>query len=148
MSSTCHLRISAGHESDEAAIASRNFNARSTKQISSHSLHSTCENVTKVSFTVSCSLYGTTSRHSSWLMRPQLPSSILKSNINTIFKRPRHCFCDSKGYCLLYCKISHYNLLSCRSRQLERLSASMLSICSSVCLSPKRNKTRFCQKAI
>ena len=37
-------------------------------------------------------------------------------------------------------------LLSRRSRQRERLSASELSICSFVCLSPKSKKTRFSQK--
>ena len=50
-------------------------------------------------------------------------------------------------------QIRHFNtkcdsgpvLLSRRSRQRERLSATMLSICSSVCLSPEC-KTRFSQK--
>jgi len=37
-------------------------------------------------------------------------------------------------------------LLSRRTWQRERLSVSMLSICSSVCLSPKCKKTRFSQK--
>jgi len=45
----------------------------------------------------------------------------------------------------------YVDLLSRRSRQQERLSASMLSICSSVCLSvslsvAKMQKTRFSQK--
>jgi len=50
-------------------------------------------------------------------------------------------------------RIDADRLLSCRSRQRERLSASVLSICSSVCLSvclsvcqsPKCKKTRFSQ---
>ena len=39
-----------------------------------------------------------------------------------------------------------FALLSRRSRQRERLSALELSICLSVCLSPKCKKTRFSQK--
>ena len=45
-------------------------------------------------------------------------------------------------------RILSFLLLSRRSRQPERLSASMLSICSSVCLSVAKmqKKTRFSQK--
>jgi len=38
--------------------------------------------------------------------------------------------------------LSKYHLLSRRSRQRERLSASMLSICSSVCLSVAKMQKR------
>jgi len=51
---------------------------------------------------------------------------------------------SSRRHCMLLC----FNaLLSRRSRQRERLSASVLSICSSVCLSvPKMHKRLFSQK--
>jgi len=72
---------------------------------------------------------------------------------NTFYQAIRTYTVSKNRTTTIYMTLIHnvYYLLSRRSRQRERLSASMLSICSSVCLFvcllPKYKKTRFSQKS-